>query len=136
MEQDYTAFRSLLTCPLQLKNPQRGFATTSIVKKKEPEPEPTEIQAETLSTQVNASVDSAVTSIDPTNNGAAQTGTSWDDSEEQKEAEEKLAFAERVKAASEREAARALKTLEYEKRMSSSYPEFRWDDPLHLVGFW
>ena len=75
-----------------------------------------------------------MTPIDPTTNGGAQTGTSWDDSEEQKEAEEKLAFAERVKAASEKEAARALKTLEYEKRMSSSYPESRWDDPFHLVS--
>lgn len=104
------------------------------MKKKDPEPE----QVETKDVPGEAGQDRALESSDGAPNPAAeihdQNGTSWDDSEEQKEAEEKLAFAERVKAASEKEAARALKTIEYEKRMASSYPEFRWDDPLHLVS--
>lgn len=102
------------------------------MKKKDPEPELAESQTEVPQASTTASNKDSVVAIDPVSND--QTATSWDDSEEQKQAEEKLAFAERVKAASEKEAARALKTLEYEKRMSSSYPEFRWDDPLRLVS--
>jgi hypothetical protein len=124
----------------QLKNPQRGFATTSVVKKKDPEPEEDKEAAKdsnsnsaiALSTE-NGTASTAVNGITSNSTNTAQ-GSSWDDSEEQKEAEDKLAFAERVKAASEKEAARSMKVLEYEKRMASSYPEFRWDDPLHLVS--
>lgn len=119
---------------MQLKNPQRGFATTSVVKKKDPEPELAEDVTETAEPLASTSTNSSSAIPESVKNGQGQTGTSWDDSEEKKEAEEKIAFAERVKAASEKEAARALKPLEYEKRMSSSYPEFRWDDPLRLVS--
>lgn len=113
------------------------------MKKKDPEPEPDQAEASIETAAATSTSTSAITSS-ATSKGTTQAhgqssnsnggGTNWDDSEEAKEAEEKLAFAERVKTASEKEAARPLKTLEYEKRMASSYPEFRWDDPLNLVG--
>lgn len=141
---------------MQLKNPQRGFATTSVVKKKEPEPEieasddqenvpKASLQSKEgglniANTNTNSNGTASASIRTATNSGTngsgslGQTQTSWDDTEEKKEAEERAAYAERVKSASEKEAARVVKTLEYERRMSSSYAEFRWDDPLHLVS--
>jgi hypothetical protein len=43
-------------------------------------------------------------------------------------------LAEKVKLLSEKEYNKQTKILDYEKRMSSSYAEFFWDDPTDVVG--
>jgi hypothetical protein len=60
-------------------------------------------------------------------------GGNWDDSEAVKAEEERAALAERVRAASEKEASKTLKVIEYEKRVSKSYEDFNWDDQTGIV---
>ena len=66
-----------------------------------------------------------------TANGVAH---SWEDSDEKKAQDAEQALAEKVKSLSEKEYNKQIKILEYEKRMSSSYAEFFWEDPLDVVS--
>lgn len=120
---------------LQVKKVERGFATTSIVKKKDPGPET--VDGTNLVTEAP---EQAVTDP-PAGEGAAVAGHSdsngntgnWEDHAEKQARDADDALAEKVKALSEKEYNKQIKILEYEKRMSSSYSDFVWDDPTDIV---
>ena len=121
----------------QIKKPERGFATTSTIKKKDPEPEAV-VEAVTESSAPNDPVIETATTGDVATQEACTTSNgvtdSWEDSDEKKAQNAEQALAEKVKSLSEKEFSRQMKILEYEKRMSSSYSEFFWDDPTDVVS--
>lgn len=151
---------SFFHCSLSLtqKKPERGFATTSTIKKKEPEVE-VAVENESDSTSVSgassfnlpqgASASGAALGKESSlSNGQPLRGTTnsctaaaaasaigdWDATHERTALEASQALAERVKAASEKEASKQLKIYEYDRRVAKEYPEFVWDDPTGIVG--
>lgn len=127
---------------------QRGFATTSIAKKKDDTAdkaaaveaaEPAATIAVKDLTQPVAQGSHNETSA--STNGVAQNGlnaglSEWDAREEVRKREEHEEMLDRIKNSSEKEATKVMKVLDYEKRVSSSYQEFYWDDPKDLVCLW
>jgi len=120
----------------KVKKPERGFATTSTIKKKEPEVEAVANEIPTTAGDSNGLGQSVPSSKQPekghekaNDNGVSH---SWEDSDEKKAQDAEQALAEKVKSLSEKEYNKQIKILEYEKRMSSSYAEFFWEDPLDV----
>lgn len=141
----------------QAKNSARGFATTSVIKKKDDVPakdaatDPLQTPAADAAAAgvKSGTLTPSTTTAAATSNGSSTPNTArgagtatppstaagdWDDSDETRQLEEKRELAERVKVASEKEASKVLKVLEYEKRTASVLPEFFWDDRLNLVS--
>lgn len=118
---------------IQIKKPERGFATTSIVKKKDLEPEAVQDAIPEVVTVKDDPDDTATGTVKP---GTAQASVqaSWEDSPDKKAQDADQALADKVKALSEKDYNKQIKVLEYEKRVSSSYSEFFWDDPTDVVS--
>ncbi|KDE09069.1 hypothetical protein MVLG_00787 [Microbotryum lychnidis-dioicae p1A1 Lamole] len=116
----------------------RGFATVSIPKKKEPEPEEsserTTLENGAVQTEAVAST-SQLNAVGTTTETAATvpdgTAATTEEAEWDAEEIEKLEWsrlADKIRSTVDKEVARVLKVIDYERRLSKSLPTYFWTD--------
>lgn len=127
-----------------LQKPQRGFATVSIPKKVAAEdaaaPEPATAPQPSVVPPASSNGHVAARSREPSappeqNSSAGQANAvdSWEDDSERTRLQQ---LVEPVRSAAEKESARTLKTIEFERRLAKSYSRFELDskDERDLAG--
>ncbi|OCF60762.1 DEAH box polypeptide 36 [Kwoniella mangroviensis CBS 10435] len=115
---------------MSLKPVQRGFATTSTASKKpEPAPEPAQKQEEGKDTSTNGTQNSQPEDQKPNIPTFNKQEPDWEDDE----AMEKAALqslVDKLHEKGEKEVARVVKTIEYDRRLATSFPELELDEKV------